>query len=102
MPIDSDRYLFNDDNISKAPLSGGVYQLEENNEITYIGRAIGNTTTIRSRLQDHKSGRDGPCTQSATHYRREINTNAAIKEQQLLDEYYRQHGRLPRCNDVMP
>ena len=102
MPINSDRYAFTPENIELAPNDAGVYQLEDAGGITYIGRAAGRTVTIHSRLRDHQSGREGPCTQVATHYRREVTNQAADREEKLLEEHLRQHRRLPRCNDVMP
>ena len=66
MPIDSERYEFTDENVAEAPAKHGVYQLEENGTITYIGRASGTGVTIRSRLQSHKSGAEGRCTAIAT------------------------------------
>ncbi len=102
MTIQSDLYDFSYDNINSAPITAGVYQLEDSGTIIYIGRALGNSTTIRSRLQDHKSGREGSCTQYATHYRREKTANgndAARREVELLREYKARYGRLPRCND---
>lgn len=102
MPIQGDLYPFTDNNVNQAPAQAGVYALYRDGALTYIGRAQGGSTTIRSRLQDHKAGRDGPCTQQSTHYKREVTQNAAAREKQLLEEYYRQHGKLPLCNDVMP
>ena len=100
MPIDSERYEFTDENVAEAPAKHGVYQLEENGTITYIGRASGTGVTIRSRLQSHKSGAEGRCTAIATHYRREVCSDPITREKQLQNEYKLAHGgRLPRCNE---
>lgn len=103
MPITGDLYNFTEDNVNGAPQSAGVYALyDAYKQLVYIGRAKGGTTTIRSRLQDHKAGREGLCTQSASYYRREVCSNPVAREAELLMEYKRLNGRLPRCNDVMP
>ena len=102
MSITGDKYPFTTKNVNLAPQEHGVYALYDNNITIYIGRAAGESVTIRSRLQDHKSGREGPCTQGATHYRREVTSRAVSREKELLEEYYNQNGRLPRCNNVMP
>lgn len=102
MPITGDLYNFTDDNISKAPESAGVYALYDGTQTIYIGRAKGETTTIRSRLRDHYSGREGKCTQSADGYKREVCTDPVTREADLLLEYQRAYGTLPRCNEVMP
>ena len=92
MPITGDKYTFNTDNVSRAPQSHGMYQLYDGNITIYIGRAAGTSVTIRSRLQDHLSGREGPCTQGASSYRREENSRPVAREKELLEEYYDQHG----------
>ncbi len=99
MPIAGDRYPFTQDYVNRAPAQHGVYQLEEGNVITYIGRASGDGVTIRSRLQSHYRGDEGPCTKAAKHYRREVTNRPIAREKELLDEFHRQHGRFPRCND---
>ena len=103
MPIQGDEYVFNQKSVDAAPDSGGVYALyDDKDTLIYIGRAIGNTTTIRSRLQDHKAGRSGPCTQKASYYSREKCSDPATRERELLEEYRRKTGHLPRCNEAMP
>ena len=102
MPISGDLYKFSKENVDKAPTKSGVYALYKNGTLIYIGRSKGDTTTIRSRLQDHYAGRDGRCTQSADQYRREPCTNPVTRERELLEEYKRKNGTLPKCNEVMP
>ena len=100
MPIQGDRYAFTEETIDRSPDQHGVYQLEDGASIIYIGRAAGTGVTIRSRLRDHKGGRDGPCTKGASHFRREVTEAAVSREKELLEEYKRNNnGRLPRCND---
>jgi excinuclease UvrABC nuclease subunit len=102
MPITGDVYEFTEVNVNNAPNTAGVYALYDNGTTTYIGRAQGGYTTIRTRLQSHKSGREGRCTQAATHYKRETCSNPVTREKELLQEYVNTHGKLPRCNNVMP
>jgi excinuclease UvrABC nuclease subunit len=99
MGIVSDYYEFTQSNVNGSPEQPGVYELLDNGVTTYFGSA---TVSIRNRLQSHKAGNDGPCTQHSTHYRREVCSNPRERERQLLQEYYRLNGRLPRCNNVMP
>lgn len=99
MSITGDKYPFTEKNIAASPDKAGVYALYDDNETIYIGRAVGGSTTIRTRLASHKAGHDGRCTQGASHYKREVTANAAAREVELLKEYKRLNGRLPRCND---
>ena len=102
MPISGKLYAFTQDNVNKAPAEHGVYQLYEGDVTTYIGRAAGDGVTIRSRLQSHFRGDEGPCTEAAENYRREVTPRPVARERELIDEYERKYGRLPRCNDVRP
>ena len=92
-------YPFNQSNIDAAPNVHGVYVLYDDDGIIYIGRAAGEGVSIRTRFRDHKSGREGSCTQNATRYAREQSNLAVAREVELLKWYKEKFGRLPRCND---
>ena len=97
MPIASPRYAFNAVMISGAPPDPGVFALWDNDELIYYGRALGNGATIQSRLREHfETGAHG--TAGATHYGWEIAANPRVREAELLREFQRLHGHLPRCN----
>ncbi len=99
MPITGEKYAFTEDNVNLAPAEHGVYELYDADVTIYIGRASGDGVTIRSRLQSHWRGDEGPCTEAATHYRREVTSRPIARESELLDEYEEIYGELPRCND---
>lgn len=99
MPISGNSYAFTKENVDKAPAKHGVYQLEQGGNVTYVGRAAGDSVTIRSRLQSHQRGDEGPCTKAAARYKREVTDRPVAREKELLEEFRRQHGRFPRCND---
>ncbi|MEE9128919.1 MAG: hypothetical protein V3T84_02800 [Phycisphaerales bacterium] len=98
MTIAADKIQFTDANIKEVPAEAGVYALFEGETIIYFGRAQGGDVTIRSRLADHKAGREGPCTKNATVFKVEITSSAVTREKELLEEYKNAHGSLPRCN----
>ena len=98
MTILGDKYIFSKENIRKAPLTGGVYELYVGDELIYIGRASGTTATINSCLADHFSGKQGRHTQKATAYRREVCSNPAERERALLKGFRKMYRRLPKCN----
>ncbi len=99
MPIRGVRYAFTDGNVNEAPDQAGVYALYDGDAVIYYGRAMGGTVTIRSRLKDHKAGREGPCTKDASHFNWEVTVAPVKREEELLDEHRRTRGRLPRCNE---
>ncbi len=99
MTITADKIQFTDANIKEAPAEAGVYVLYEGETIIYFGRAQGGDVTIRSRLEDHRAGREGPCTKNATGFKVEITSSAITREKELLEEYKNTHGSLPRCNE---
>lgn len=93
------KYEFTSKNVDQSPNEHGVYLLYDGNVLIYIGRAWGKDVTIRSRLQSHMRGDEGACTESATHYSREVREDSAARELELLKEFRKTYGRLPRCND---
>jgi hypothetical protein len=101
MPVAGDLYSFTQENVDRAPTSDGVYSLHEGSETTYIGKGDGENG-IRARLQAHKRGDEGRCTQQATDYRREVCRYPTSRERELLQEYQQAHGKLPRCNERIP
>ena len=101
MPISGNKYAFTQGNVDKSPTDDGVYALYDKNVTIYIGKGDG-VNGIRARLQAHKRGDEGKCTQGASEYRREVYNNPVTRERELLQEYKATHGVLPRCNEVMP
>ena len=93
MPIASPRYAFNAVMVSGAPPDPGVFALWEGDELIYYGRAQG-SATIQSCLQGYLDD----AAARITHYGWEITVNPRVREAELLREFQRAHGRLPRCN----
>lgn len=98
MPVSGELYTFSEESIVWSPTGKGVYSLHEGDETIYIGMGDGENG-IRARLQAHKRGDEGSCTQSATVYRREVCSDPSFRETELLEEYNQINGRLPRCNE---
>ena len=100
MTLQGERYRFSDDDIAHAPERSGIYVLYNGPQIIFIGKATGKST-IKSKLQSHKRGNEGPCTRHATHFVREISPSPANREHDLLQEYKNLYLRLPACNEIM-
>lgn len=101
MPIGGKLYSWNEENVNRAPASSGVYAFyDEHRELIYIGRS----TNIRERFQGYWNSNfeEDPCKRATRSYRREVTDNHETREAELLDEYRRTHGRLPRCNERGP
>jgi hypothetical protein len=101
MPISGDKYSFTRKRVAQAPTFSGIYLLYDGDECIYIGSAEGEEG-VRARLQAHKRGDEGQCTQSATGYKTEPANSPKVVEGILLEYYRQEHGRLPRCNQLMP
>jgi hypothetical protein len=99
MPVAGKKYPFIQSNVDRSPEEPGVYSLHDGGKVIYYGLA---TKSLRDRLQSHLRGDEGPCTKVATHYKREATESPAAREQDLLAAYKAIHGKLPRCNEVMP
>ena len=78
----------------------GVYELgDASREVIYIG----SSGVVRTRLTEHLSGREGPCTKSATYYRVDYTSNHRSEERRRYDEHVRSnYGFAPKCNDKRP
>jgi len=92
------RYAFAAWAISGAPDDPGVYCLWVGDELIYIGCAEAPSASIRSRLADHFAEHAVGAGQSATHYSWEISRRPGERELELLQEFERRFGRLPRLN----
>ncbi len=88
------RYRFSRVVIAGAPNEPGVYTLWQRDEVIYYGRAQGEAT-IRSRLLEHLEA-----AAPATHYSWEISREPAARESELLAQFRRAYGRLPRLNEA--
>ncbi len=99
MTIAADKIQFTETNINEAHAEAVVYVLYEGETNIYFGRAQGGDVTVRSRLEDHRAGREGPCTKNATGFKVEITSSAVTREKELLEEYKSTHASLPRCNE---
>jgi len=98
MPVPRKVFPFSARLVALSPEVGGVYVLWQDDEVIYIGAALGGGATIRSRLVEHFSGNGGDCTRRATHYSWEISLKPAARELELLEEHRASFQRLPRCN----
>jgi hypothetical protein len=85
--------------IEFAPDARGVYALWKGDEIIYFGRAEGGSETLRSRLLEHLQRGARRCVNEATHYSWEISRQPAVRESELLSEFWLARGCFPRCNE---
>lgn len=95
MPVDGKSKKFKKRNIKKIPTQPGIYSLHKNGKVIYYGMS---ETSVHDRLSRHKSGEEGTCTQSATHFKVELASNPSDREEELLANFNENHGKLPKCN----
>jgi len=93
-PEPSRRYKFTRIVLQGAPQDAGIYALWDGGELIYYGRAL----SIRARLLEHYEERPGTFAHRPTHYSWEICDDPAAREAELLREFRRMFGRLPRGN----
>lgn len=95
MTLTATTFQFNPVNVQNIPFSQGVYELSDfKYEVIYIGR----TDNLNSRLQQHLSTSDA-CMKDAKYFRYDETWNSERREKELLEEFRRKYGHLPRCND---
>jgi hypothetical protein len=95
MAILEKKWLFAASVVAHAPEENGIYALLHDNEVIYLGRALGG---IRNALVRHLDGRAGACTQAATHYSWEISPWPSLRESEALAQFMAVNKRKPRCN----
>ena len=98
MPIAKTRYSFTRKMLDGAPKDMGVYVLWRDQQLLYIGRALGGASTISSCLEEHMSGGRCDCSRQATHYSWEIVLQPIGRELELLAEQEKAMGERPPCN----
>jgi hypothetical protein len=97
-------------NLDCLPEAPGVFTLYEDGRLIFIGHADGAKHTIKSRLMDHKAGREDARTQLFDHYTREVTPNVVLRYRELMVQFARKYHRWPEGNayacrvldDVMP
>jgi hypothetical protein len=98
MPIRKPKYKLTRTMVEAAPHEQGLYALWEDDELIYLGLAA-TSATIRERLTEHLGRRLCPCAQKATYYSWELSLRPAAREVEILEEFFAQFGRMPRCNE---
>jgi len=96
MPIDGNKLQFTETNVNLSPDKPGVYVLYVQGHLIYYGSS---EKSIRSRLQDHFSGREGDCTRATNVFGFEVSSTPLKREQALILEYKTAFGVLPLCNN---
>ncbi len=99
MPVNGSKLQFTETNVNLSPGKPGVYVLYVDGHLIYYGSS---ETSIRSRLQDHFSGREGQCTRVTDVFGFEVALKPLKREQELILEYKSAFGVLPLCNNKAP
>ena len=75
----------------------GVYVLYDKNlDAIYIGASDNLQKTFEKYVNQDFEG--NPCKQKTRTYQRIFVENPQERQKQLLDEYEREHGKIPSCN----
>nr|MDO8098902.1 GIY-YIG nuclease family protein [Candidatus Njordarchaeota archaeon] len=101
MPIGGDFYEWNENNAKGIAERAGAYALyDAAKDLIYIG----SSSNLRERFTGYwTTGFEGDkCKQATRCYKREFTESYESGEKELLEEYRRTYGRLPRCNEVVP
>ena len=99
MPFGEKIFPANRTNLDSLPNSPGVFTLYKDGELIFIGYADGASNTIKSRIMDHKEGREVPLTQQFDHYTREVTPNVVVRYRELMHQYAHKYHRWPKGNE---
>jgi hypothetical protein len=81
-------------NVNRAPRKRGVYALYKDRTLVYLGKAMGDTDTIRSQLRSHLESPP----KGATRYKREPTKEPGARLEALLKEHVATHRKPPIGN----
>jgi len=88
---------FNEENVSAAPETDGVFRLfDENKEVVYIGSG----QSIRGGLEEVLTSGD-EWVEKARYLHFEETMMYTMRESELLQQFLEEHGRLPEGNDQL-
>ncbi len=99
MPVNGSYFPFTEEDLQSVPDSPGVYELEADGEVLYVGMAQDN---LRTHLQAHLIGSYVVCAKVAKQARVEAHPSPATRLRELLRENLLSRGRLPKCNSGGP
>jgi hypothetical protein len=93
-------WSFNESMVSSDLEDPGVYEFANSSgAIIYIG----SSNAVRRRLREHLSEDAKSCIKkNATQYRIEYRSDYLGAERSYYDQFVRQYGRAPQCNDIRP
>ena len=100
MSINAPWWVFADAVIDSDQDLPGVYELgNAAGEVIYIG----SSSELRRRLKEHWHEPNGTCVRkNTTQYRLEYRPDYLAGERELFEQYVRDYGRPPLCNEARP
>jgi len=96
--ISGEYYEWNEENTRRIQEAPGVYGLYDENHILIY---IGSSSNLRERFRHYwtTNFEGDPCKRATKSYKREFTANYEARERALLDQYRKEHGKLPKCNE---
>ena len=91
-------YRWSEENTKNIPEKPGVYAFyDKKNVLIYIG----SSSNLRERFRHYwtTNFEEDPCKRATKKYKREFTSNYEAREKALLEQYKREHGKLPKCNE---
>ena len=95
--ISGEFYPWSDNNTKRISEKSGVYGFyDAKKNLIYIGSA----ENLRTRFRHYWTTNfaEDPCKRDTKTYKQEFTSNYKAKEKELLEQYERAHGKLPKCN----
>ena len=90
----SDFYPMNQGSINKVPEAGGVYQLNSDSSILYVGQS----DNLKRRLEEHLNS-DDSCIKKSTKFCYQQSDDPEDLEGKILKDHKNKNGgNLPPCN----
>ena len=96
MPI-SGSYYFWGEKARNVLSKASVYELyDENYQLMFVGECSNLKKRFAEYLETHFSKE--PCKVATKYYKREFTSNTEERKKEILEEYKKKYGKLPKCN----
>ena len=98
MPISGSFYFWGE-KARNVPSKAAVYELyDENYRLIFVGESSNLKEKFAEYSETHFS--KDPCKVATKYYKREFTSNTKERKKEILEEYKKKYGKLPKCNIV--
>lgn len=99
--ISGDFYTWKEENTKNIAAGAGVYAFYDDKMVLIY---IGGSSNLKERFTHYwtTNFEEDPCKRDTKRYKREFIADWEAREKALIEQYFKEHDELPRCNEKKP